>query len=71
MYVRIWLTLKHPVFIKIWRKILDYYYRTKFTVVELLVIAGVLYWLTKKAYFAIIGIASSNGFECGDYFTEK
>jgi hypothetical protein len=25
----------------------------------------------QKAYFAIIGIASSNGFECGDYFTEK
>ena len=39
---------------KIQRKILGYYYRTNFTVVELLVIVGLLFWLTKKAIFAII-----------------
>ena len=39
---------------KVKRKILEYYYRTNFTVVELLVIVGLLFWLTKKAIFAII-----------------
>ena len=36
------------------QQILKYYYRTNFTVVELLVIVGLLFWLTRKAVFAII-----------------
>jgi len=36
------------------RQIQKYYYRTNFTVVELLVIVGLLFWLTRKAVFAII-----------------
>jgi hypothetical protein len=36
------------------RQIQRYYYRTNFTVVELLVIVGLLFWLTRKAVFAII-----------------
>ena len=39
---------------KMQRQILEYYYRTNFTVVELLVIVGLLFWLTRKAVFAII-----------------
>ena len=39
---------------KLQRQILKYYYRTNFTVVELLVIVGLLFWLTRKVYFAII-----------------
>ena len=36
------------------QKVLQYYYRTNFTVVELLVIVGLLFWLTRNAVFAII-----------------
>ena len=36
------------------QKVLHYYYRTNFTVVELLVIVGLLFWLTRNVLFAII-----------------
>jgi hypothetical protein len=36
------------------RQIQKYYYRTNFTVVELLVIVGLLFWLTRNVLFAII-----------------
>jgi len=39
---------------KVQRQILKYYYRTNFTVVELLVIVGLLFWLTRNVLFAII-----------------
>jgi hypothetical protein len=35
-------------------KVLHTYYRTKFTVVELLVIAVIIFWLTKKSVLYII-----------------
>jgi hypothetical protein len=36
------------------QKVLQAYYRTKFTVVELLVIAVIIFWLTKKSILYII-----------------
>jgi hypothetical protein len=43
-----------PQLVVLKQKVLRYYYRTNFTVVELLVIVGLLFWLTRKAVFAII-----------------
>ena len=36
------------------QKVLQAYYRTKFTAMELLVIAVITIWLTKKSFFYII-----------------
>jgi hypothetical protein len=36
------------------QKVLQAYYRTKFTVVELLVITVIIFWLTKKSILYII-----------------
>ena len=36
------------------QQVLRVYYRTKFTVVELLVIAVIIFWLTKKSILYII-----------------